>query len=429
MRLNLILLSAIVAVLLACGDRETTHRVEVTNTAAPGPSASPAANRVAVSVPSSGQETSAEELERQRFDERWRSLLSFRSAQQPAAGGTSPAPGNPDLKFAKGKFAETLETIDASTINQLPVQVPIKGDVAGPSVLKAQVMLDRGRFSPGIIDGRWGKNSEIALYWFQKEHGLSPTGEVDENTYRALDGAAGNESVVSSHSLTSDDLKGPFIKLPDDVYQKAKLDCLCYESQTEKLAELFHVTPDLLGRLNPGVDLNGLRAGQSIMVPNVRQPVTTDAPAGFSKLVVSVEGNYLHAIRPDGSVAFHAPTTVGSQYDPSPDETVKLVGIAFDPEFHYQPTLFHDVPDSDEEAMLPPGPNSPVGVVWMELSKPHYGIHGTSAPETIGYASSHGCIRLTNWDADDLAHWVKGGIAVQFTDARSSAQGSGPGAQ
>jgi len=143
----------------------------------------------------------------------------------------------------------------------------------------------------------------------------------------------------------------------------------------------------------------------------------------IARIVVSVEGNYLHGLDAAGAVRFHAPTTVGAQYDPSPNETLNITGIFPNPEFRYQPKLFVKVPDTDPEAQLKPGPNSPVGVVWMALSKPHYGIHGTSAPETIGYASSNGCVRLTNWDAHELSHRINEGVSVAFVDPRTNSKG------
>jgi len=154
-------------------------------------------------------------------------------------------------------------------------------------------------------------------------------------------------------------------------------------------------------------------------VPNVREPLTADRP-DIAKVVISVAGNSFNAFDANGRVVFHAPTTLGSKYDPSPDETVKVVGVAHNPHFHYQPTLFHEVPDTDPEANLQPGPNSPVGVVWMALSKPHFGIHGTSDPDSIGYASSHGCIRLTNWDAEEVSHRISRGVLVEFVDTKRS---------
>jgi lipoprotein-anchoring transpeptidase ErfK/SrfK len=202
------------------------------------------------------------------------------------------------------------------------------------------------------------------------------------------------------------------------MYEKAELDCLCYESLKEKLAERFHTSIDFLDRLNQGVRFSDLQAGDPIWVPNVRPPVEQDRP-DIARIVVSIRGNTFNAFDASGNLIFHAPTTLGSKYDPSPNETVEVTKVTHDPWFHYQPKLFHEVPDDEPEAHLHPGPNSPVGVVWIALSKPHFGIHGTSDPDSIGYASSHGCVRLTNWDAQEVAHRVRAGVQVEFLDTRS----------
>jgi lipoprotein-anchoring transpeptidase ErfK/SrfK len=356
--------------------------------------------------------------EQERFDERWRELESFRAqqAQRQQQQRQRDAAAAANLRFVTG-VKETLDNINVQALNAAPISIPIQGDVAGPSVLKTQVFLDRLHFSVGALDGRWGKNSAIAVWWFQRTRGIPETGAVDEATFRALASEAGGQPAVVARALTADDVKGPFVKIPEDVYDKEKLDCLCYESVGEKLAETFHTTEELLKKLNPNVDLSQAAAGTSLNVPNVRQNVTADQ-TDITRIVVSIAGNTLNAFNGAGELVFHAPTTLGSQYDPSPRETVKVTKVAHDPHFHYQPTLFHEVPDSDPEANLNPGPNSPVGVVWIALSKPHFGIHGTSDPESIGYASSHGCVRLANWDAREIAHRVSPGIEVEFVDTR-----------
>lgn len=361
---------------------------------------------------------SPEEIERQRFNADWHRLRSF----QQAVRRGSPVQTQPDrvpLKFIEDpNFSEKLDSTSLQAAESLPIRVPIRGDVSGPSVLRAQVMLDRLMFSPGVIDGRWGKNTAIAVYWFQRENGLNTTGEIDEATFRAIARRSGHPPTIIEQTVTAADVQGPFRRIPDDVYEQEKLDCLCYESLGEKLAEKYHTTLGVLELLNPAVQIDQLPAGQRIRVLNVRPAVAAGSLTDLRSLTVSVEGNYLHGLRSDGSVAFHAPTTVGSKYDPSPEESLRIVGIVHDPHFHYQPRLFHEVPDTDPEAHLQPGPNSPVGIVWMALSKPHYGIHGTSDPDSIGYASSHGCIRLTNWDAHDLSHHVQERTTVEFVDTR-----------
>jgi len=356
--------------------------------------------------------------EKERFDEGWRGLDVFKNVR---AAGPPPKPKLQITFVPNGK--ESLKKMTPEMINSAPVAVPIKGDVNGPSVLKTQVYLDRVNFSVGALDGRWGRNSAIALWWYQRSHGIEAAepGAVDEQTYRVLAEAAGGVPALVSRTLTEDDVKGPFVSVPEDMYAKADLDCLCYESKKEKLAERFHTTQEFLDKLNPDTDFSELKAGDTIWVPNVREPLTQDRP-DVARVVVSIRGNTFNAFDAAGNLVFHAPTTVGSKYDPSPNETVTVKSIVHDPHFHYQPTLFHEVPDSEPEAHLNPGPNSPVGVVWIALSKPHFGIHGTSDPDSIGYASSHGCVRLTNWDAADVAHRVTPNVQVEFLDTKRTTQ-------
>jgi lipoprotein-anchoring transpeptidase ErfK/SrfK len=373
----------------------------------------------------------AQEREKERFDEQWRQLQSFRAQQaaqaaaqqqQAQQAAQQQAAAAVNVQFApRGTAKETFKGLDANAINAAPVMVPITGDVQGPSVLKTQVYLDRSHFSVGALDGRWGKNSAIAVWWYQRSHNLPETGSVDEATFRSLAQAAGGAPALMQHQLTADDVKGPFVSIPEDVYDKEKLDCLCYENLLEKLAERFHTTQEFLEQLNPDVKISQLNAGDTIVVPNVREPMAGDTK-DVAKIVVSIAGSTFNGFDAAGNLIFHAPTTLGSKYDPSPNETTKVVKVVRDPHFHYQPTLFHEVPDSDPEAHLQPGPNSPVGVVWMALSKPHFGIHGTGDPESIGYASSHGCVRLTNWDALEVSHRVSEGIEVAFVDTRKKAE-------
>lgn len=373
-----------------------------------------------VTVPVVGPSDNPQAREQQRFDERWRQLQSFRAqqaarqAQEQAAATT--AAQLPLIQFVSGQ-KESFKGLDANAINGAPVNVPITGDVKGPSVLKAQVYLDRAHFSVGAIDGRWGRNSSISVWWWQWSHGIQPTGDVDEATFRSLAAAAGGVPAVVSYAITAEDVKGPFVHIPDDVYEKQHLSCLCYQSLREELAEKFHSAEDFLGVLNPGVDFSALQPGSSIIVPNVRPPLTSDQP-DIARVVISLAGNTFNAFDAGGSLLFHAPTTVGSKYDPSPDETLHVVEVIHDPHFHYDPTLYAEVPDTNPDAHLSPGPNSPVGVVWMALSKEHYGMHGTDDPESIGYASSHGCIRLTNWDAAEVSHRISKGTPVAFVDTK-----------
>jgi lipoprotein-anchoring transpeptidase ErfK/SrfK len=398
--------AVLLVVVAACSRPEATEKVERVKERV--------ADALDIAVPWGTRDDPAER-ERQRLDEQWRDVQSFREeAQRKAAQRRQQA----QVKLAfVANVKESFQGQTAETINAAPISVPIKGDVAGPSVIKTQVYLDRARFSVGVLDGNWGRNSAIALWWYQRARGLEATGAVDEETFRSLAGEAEAVPAIVRHQLTDADVEGPFTQIPDDVYEQERLSCLCYESVQEKLAERFHTTVEFLDFLNPGVTFSQLRGGDSINAPNVRDALTTDQ-TDVARVVVSIRGNTLNAYDASGNLVFHGPTTLGSKYDPSPRETAKIVKVVHDPHFHYQPTLFHEVPDTDPEANLNPGPNSPVGVVWIALSKPHFGIHGTRDPESIGYASSHGCVRLTNWDARELGHRVQPGVLVEFLDTR-----------
>ncbi len=311
---------------------------------------------------------------------------------------------------------ETAATID-STADWSPARLtlPLGGDVAGPSVVKVQTLLDRAGFSPGEIDGRWGDNTEMAVAWFQRAASLPPTGLVDDATVRALAERAGRPAqLVVARRLTADDVAGPFEPIPADIYAQAELEGLGYESLGEKLGERFHSSPALLARLNGGRSLDSLAAGDTLRVPNVGG--APRASGSVSRLVVSGGAGYLHALAADGRVLFHAPITLGSTYDPSPEGDHEITSVTRNPWWHYQPALLSGVDDGGENATIPPGPNNAVGTVWMALSEPHYGIHGTKAPGTIGTSTSSGCVRLTNWDAERLAAMVRAGTPVRFRD-------------
>lgn len=368
-------------------------------------------------------------LERGRFDSSWRNVEPdtgyVSTMPDTTRGATAPRP--PDLLFATvDTLTETLDDISIESLNGDTVFVPIGGDTKGPSVLRVQLLLDRAHFSPGIIDGRWGKNTEKAVYWLQKREGLNATGEVDSTTYLRLLQMAGTPAdLIVERALTQEDVAGPFVEIPDDIYEKAELDCMCYESLSEKLAEQYHVAPSLLRQLNPDVTLDSLQAGDRLWVPDV-SGIEGQPSFDVDHLVISEKGFYVHAVDASNRIVYHFPSTLGSSYDPSPQGAYRVESITEDPWWHYQPDILAHVPDDEEEARIPPGPNNAVGKVWMALSEPHYGIHGTSAPETIGYATSAGCVRLTNWDALFLARHIEPGIDVHFRDTSTGAQEAEP---
>jgi len=281
-------------------------------------------------------------------------------------------------------------------------------------ILATQVALDRSGFSPGEIDGKAGRNLQRALAAFQQSHQLPATGQMNDQTWKELATAGGDVPPLVEYATTDADIAGPFTpdipaKLPDE----AALDALNYRTPLEALAEHFHSSPALLQQLNPGAMFQ--RAGESLMVPNV---ASSPASSTGSEITVAVtkSTSALTVEDPSGRILFHAPVTSGSVHDPLPIGTWKVDGVQRNPKFHYNPELFWDATPGDRKATLQPGPNNPVGIVWIDLSKPHYGIHGTPEPSNIGHVESHGCVRLTNWDADRVAQWVKPGTKVVFRE-------------
>ena len=341
-----------------------------------------------------------EELEQGRLDPSWRVAVGLDSTQHVSTAAD----------------VESWDSISAESVAQGAMALPIAGDGGGASVLRVQTLLDRAFFSPGVIDGRWGKNVEKAVYWLQRREGLPATGQVDSATLARMVQLAGNPpEIVRQVQLTQADVEGPFVDMPEEIYEAHELDCTCYESLSEKLGELFHSTPEVLGKLNPEANMDGLRGGDRLVVPAFRD-TSARARGEVAEIVVSVGGNYLHALDASGRILYHFPTTLGSGYTPEEGTVITVNSITPDPWWNLQPRLLH-VGDSERPPVqIPPGPNNAVGNIWIELSKEHYGIHGTARPETIGYATSSGCVRLTNWDANFLGERIAPGTPVRFKD-------------
>jgi lipoprotein-anchoring transpeptidase ErfK/SrfK len=331
-------------------------------------------------------------------------------------------------------------------------------DMRAQRVLAAQVALDRAGFSPGELDAAAGTNTRRALRAYQENTRLTVTGEIDEPTVSSFGDVF--QYPVATYAISAEDVAGPFVeKIPADMMEKSKLPALAYTSVLELLSERFHASPKLLQRLNPEAKFE---RGEIILVPNVdlfvapgakaaaatqaSQPgqpgqqgrASTDAtratggaapPKGATDatraggvkpasspatnvVTVTDKTKTLTVENAAGETIFHAPVTVGSENDPLPVGEWKVNGVSQNPPFNYNPDLFWDADPSHAKAKIPAGPNNPVGVVWIDLSKEHYGIHGTPEPSRIGYTESHGCIRLSNWNAMRLAALVAPGTKV-----------------
>ncbi|MDQ1813241.1 L,D-transpeptidase [Massilia sp. CCM 9210] len=318
----------------------------------------------------------------------------------------------PTAMAASAPSALTIEAVNAAGKTADPAAAPAKpakgakaGKLAAPALLRAQVLLDRARFSSGEIDAASGSNMRLALSGFQKKAGLEPSGTLDEATWAALN--ADTADALVSYTLSDADVAGPFQAIPESMAEKAKMTALGYSSAAEALGEKFHVSPALLARLNPGKDLG--RAGEAIVVPNV---LDTEPLPKAARIVVDRSDRSLTLLDAEGKVLAQFPASTGSSHDPLPIGSWKVNGVARHPVYHYNPKLFWDASPGDKKAKLPAGPNNPVGVAWVDLSKDHYGIHGTPVPASIGKTQSHGCIRLTNWDVATLTESVGYGTDV-----------------
>jgi lipoprotein-anchoring transpeptidase ErfK/SrfK len=303
-----------------------------------------------------------------------------------------------------------------------------------PATIKAAIMLDRAGFSPGVIDGRGGENFKKALSAYQAANGLERTGRLDPATWGKLTGAA-DQPVLTEYAITADDLKGPFIpNQPRRLEDMAELPHLGYAGAGEELAEKFHMSEDLLRQLNPSANLQqeAVRIVVANVTPLAPRGTQTTGNAGAAKdeggkrlaarIEVAKSERAVRVLDRDGGLLAYFPASIGSAEKPAPSGVFKVTRVSYNPIYHYDPKFAFKGVKAQRRFEVQPGPNNPVGLVWIDLSAPSYGIHGTPNPDAISKTQSHGCVRLTNWDAMKLAALVRRGTPVEFVDQTQAAR-------
>lgn len=288
------------------------------------------------------------------------------------------------------------------------VEMP-KGQGAKEKIAAYQILLDRAGASPGVIDGRAGSNVDKAAAAYGELTGryLNPQDEAAIHAeLEATGGAAFKEYIITD----KDAAQNLVASIPADYAEKAKLSAMDYTSHAEMLSERFHIDQAYLKEINPGANFS--QPGTIIKVPNIKRV----KKAKVARIIADKARKQVRGYDESGKLIVAYPSTIGSSDNPSPSGIVKVERIAINPNYTYNPKINFKQGNNDKVLTIPPGPNGPVGTVWIALSKPTYGIHGTPEPSRIGKTSSHGCVRLTNWDAQELAKLVGPGVTVEFTE-------------
>jgi lipoprotein-anchoring transpeptidase ErfK/SrfK len=300
----------------------------------------------------------------------------------------------------------SAELINAADLTSIPAQrsPDVEQLTPSPAIVRLQILLDRAAASPGVIDGFDGDNVRKAIMALDALNGLPEDGTLDAEVLARL----GAEPVVGAYTISEDDVKDVTGPTPDDYADKALKDYLGYETVAEAVAERFHMDVDLLAALNPEATYT---VGEQIVVAAPGQAVNG---AEVARIVADKDLRQVRAYDEQGTLIVAYPATIGSEDNPSPSGSHVVEGVATMPNYTYNPKINFQQGENAEVLTIPPGPNGPVGSMWIDLSEPTYGIHGTPEPSLIDKTGSHGCVRLTNWDAEELAGMVSPGVVVDF---------------